>query len=474
MSKSDLRSHKLVETLPPEWPDSLLPDIRAKLAAGERTLVVLDDDPTGTQTVHDVVVLTEWSVATLSDELARCEPAFFVLTNSRAMALDRAQALNAEIGANLRKASLAAGRDFAVVSRSDSTLRGHYPGEVDALAAALAQTFDATLIIPYFEEGGRYTIGNTHFVAEGESLIPAAETPFAQDAVFGYHSSDLRAWVEEKTSGRVAAEDVRSVSIELLRTSGPSAVADFLMGLADGAVCVVNAACMRDIEVFVDGLLQAEAPRKRFLYRTAASFVQVRAGIEARPLLVPSDLALPHEGGGLFVVGSYVPKTTVQLNALLSRTDTHPVAVSVSALLEPASRSGEIERTATAASRLLENGADVALYTDRDLVTGTDSAANLAIGQQVSAGLVDIVRRLTMRPRYLVAKGGITSSDIATRALDVRRALVLGQILPGVPVWQTGPESVYAGLAYVVFPGNVGGEDALVEVSSKLRASAQA
>ncbi|MFN2203536.1 MAG: four-carbon acid sugar kinase family protein [Caldilineaceae bacterium] len=469
MSGTKLQLHELAETLPAEWPESLLPDIQAKLNANERTLVVLDDDPTGTQTVHDVTVLTEWSVASLRDELARREPAFFVLTNSRAMALDRAQALSAEVGGNLREASHAAGRDFAVVSRSDSTLRGHYPGEVDALAAALGQTFDATLIIPYFEEGGRYTIGNTHFVAEGDSLIPAAETPFAKDAVFGYHSSDLRAWVEEKTSGRVVAEDVRSVGIDLLRIGGPSAIAGFLMDLADEAVCVVNAACMRDMEVFVDGLLQAEAAGKRFLYRTAASFVKVRAGIEARPLLRPSELALPSDGGGLFVVGSYVPKTTAQLSALLAHTDTQPVAVSVPALLDTASRADEVERAAEAANRLLDRGADAAIYTGRELVTGTDSAANLEIGRQVSAGLVDIVRRLAVRPRYLVAKGGITSSDIATRALNIRRARVLGQVLPGVPVWQTGPESVYAGLAYVVFPGNVGGENALVEVASTLR-----
>ncbi len=75
-----------------------------------------------------------------------------------------------------------------------------------------------------------------------------------------------------------------------------------------------------------------------------------------------------------------------------------------------------------------------------------------------------------MRPRYLVAKGGITSSDIATDALAMRRAQVLGQILPGVPVWQAGPESLHPGLAYVVFPGNVGGDDALVQVVRALGA----
>ena len=195
------RVSELATYLPPPWPNSLLPEIQTKLEDGNRTLVVLDDDPTGTQTVHDVAVLTEWSVDALGLELARREPVFFVLTNSRSMPLALAQALNNEVGRNLGEASRLTGRDVAVVSRSDSTLRGHYPGEVDALAVALGQPFDATLIVPFFLEGGRYTIGDTHYVAEGDALTPAADTPFAQDAVFGYRSSNLRAWVEEKTGG---------------------------------------------------------------------------------------------------------------------------------------------------------------------------------------------------------------------------------------------------------------------------------
>jgi len=450
--------------LPAVWPESLLPDIRDRLAGGGRTLVVLDDDPTGTQTVHDVAVLTEWSLDALTRELARQEAAFYVLTNSRALTLEGAQALNAEIGANLREASSRAGRDFAVVSRSDSTLRGHFPGEVEALAQELDQSFDATLIIPFFEEGGRYTVGDTHFVAEGDKLVPAAETPFARDAVFGYRSSDLRAWVEEKTGGRVPAADVHSISLDLLRTGGPDPVAQKLRSLVDEAVCIVNSAAMRDMEVFVDGLLQAEASGKRFLYRTAASFVQVRAGIEPRPLLAASELDIPDSGGALFVVGSHVPKTTAQLQALLADTEVSPLEISVHSLLDGARRHETIGQAAEVANSRLRVGEDVVVYTSRELVTGADSTANLNIGRQVSDSLVEIVRRLASRPRYLVAKGGITSSDIATHGLAMRRAEVMGQVLPGVPVWRAGDESTYPGLAYVVFPGNVGGEDALVEV----------
>ncbi len=470
MDAQPIRLSETLAALPEPWADSLLPEIQERLVVAKRTLVVLDDDPTGTQTVHDVPVLTEWSAPALQAELARREPVFFVLTNSRSLPLAEAQALNAEIGRNLTRAAQAAGRDFAVVSRSDSTLRGHYPGEVDALAEGLGQRFDATLIIPFFLEGGRYTLGDIHYVAEGDALIPAAETPFARDAAFGYRSSDLRQWVEEKTDGRVRAAHVRAISIEQLRTHGPRAVGRALMDLAGGAVCVVNAAEMRDMEVFVSGLLDAEESGKRFLYRTAASFVQVRAGIAPRPLLGPADLSLPAEGGALFVVGSYVPKTTAQVNRLLAETGIARVEIDAAALLDEAQAGQAVAVAVDALNAALQEGRDVVLYTSRGLITGADAAESLAIGRRVSDSLVEIVRSLEVRPRYLVAKGGITSSDIATKALGMRRAFVFGQALPGVPVWQAGPESRYPGLAYVVFPGNVGGDDALVRIVRSLDA----
>jgi uncharacterized protein YgbK (DUF1537 family) len=460
----------LLATLPPEWPADLLPEIRQALATSQLKIVVLDDDPTGTQTVYDIPVLTEWSVGSLHSELVTDRPAFYILTNSRSMPLAQAQALNGEIGRNLVVAARQAGCEFAVVSRSDSTLRGHFPGEVEAVEAALGQPADAWLIIPYFLEGGRYTINDIHYVAEGERLIPAAETPFARDAAFGYKSSNLRQWVAEKTAGRVAAEAVASISIEDLRGGGPGRVAERLLGLPSASVCVVNAVTLRDMEVFVRGLLYAEGQGRKFLYRTAASFVQVRAGLASRPLLTATDLKVGDSGGGLVVVGSYVPKTTSQVQALLDQPGlVQAVEVQVPALLDDRRQQVEIERVARQAEQQLGQEADVLIYTSRDLVGGADAEASLAIGRRVSESLVAIVQAISSRPRYLLAKGGITSSDVATAGLGIKKALVLGQILPGVPVWQAGPESRHPGLAYIVFPGNVGGTEALVEVVAKLK-----
>ena len=176
---------------------------------------------------------------------------------------------------------------------------------------------------------------------------------------------------------------------------------------------------------------------------------------------------MPASGGGLFVVGSYVPKSTMQVSALLAQLDVNGVEVNVQALLSDDEQTREIERIATLANKLLKQNKDVVIFTSRHLVTGTEKS--LKIGQSISKAIIEIVRAITVRPRYLLAKGGITSSDIATKGLDIKRAMVMGQILPGVPVWQTGPESRHAGLAYIVFPGNVGSPDALVAIRTSLQ-----
>lgn len=473
MNETRQLQRDVFERLLPEWPDDLLPTIQQRVRASNRVVVALDDDPTGTQTVHGLAVLTEWPIEKLHAELCSDSPAFYLLTNTRSLPPAAAHARTAEIGAHLQAAAQQSGRDYAVISRGDSTLRGHFPGEVDALALAIqgagGQPFDAWLVVPFFPEGGRFTIDDVHYVAEGEWLTPAAQTEFARDAAFGYQSSNLREWVAEKTAGRVSAQAVASISLGDLRQGGPDQVAQKLLALPRGAVCIANAASYRDLEVLVLGLLEAESRGWRCLYRSAASFVRVRAGIAPQPLLDAGRLPLQASGAGLIVAGSYVPKTGAQLEALLRGGAVAPVEVQAEHLLSEPARANEIARAASAVNALLQQERDTLLFTSRRLIGAEDAAASLAVGQAISTGLVEIVRSLRARPRYLLAKGGITSSDIATAALGIRRAVVLGQILPGVPVWRTGPESRFPGLTYIVFPGNVGSPDALLEITTRLR-----
>jgi uncharacterized protein YgbK (DUF1537 family) len=492
----------LLESLPPEWPTDPFPHIQELVKADGRKVVVLDDDPTGTQTVHGVPVLTEWSVESLAAELSNDLSCFYILTNSRAVPLSAAQAINTHIGQNLVAAMRMAKRDVVLMSRSDSTLRGHYPGEVDALQEAVyGAAHCPTILVPAFFAGGRYTVGDVHYVSDGTWLTPASETEFAKDKAFGYAQSNLKAWVEEKAGGRIKAADVVSISIEDLREKGPDWVAWRLQHLPQAGVCIINALSERDLAVAVEGMLFTELRERTFVFRCAASLVQLRAGIAPKPLLTQEALRLAptptlprkseftrvgddapppvnsdsREGvrgrasrGALIIVGSYVPKTSGQVNALL-QTGIRSIEVNVNRLLDDAAQQNEINQAIHQADDHLQRGEDVVIYTSRTLISGHNAESSLAIGNRVSGSLVAILRSISIQPRYILAKGGITSSDLATKGLGVKRAMVLGQILPGVPVWQLGPETKFPGLPYIVFPGNVGSEGALADVAEKLK-----
>ena len=470
MSSATALSINLLDTLPMEWSRDLLPAIREEIGSSPYKIVILDDDPTGTQTTRDLPVLTTWSEQDLRSELVREYPAFFILTNSRSLTAPEACTLARRIGTNLHLASVASGVRVVLISRSDSTLRGHFPAEVDAMAEVMGKKGLPYLILPFFLEGGRYTIDDIHYVRERELLIPAAETPFAKDAVFGFHHSNLKEWVAEKTCGEIPAESITSITINDIRLGGPDKVAKILSGVNAKSACIVNAASYRDMEVIVSALLMVERDGKEFLYRTAASFVRTRTGLDHRTeLLTRSELISDNQHGGLFVIGSYVEKTSLQVQALLTETNVTAIEVEVDALLDPTRRDGEIARFALEISDSLAAGQDTAIFTSRKLIVGKDAPESLKIGQAVSDSLISIVLAISVQPRYLVAKGGITSSDIATKGLGVRRAMVLGQAQPGIPVWQLGPETRYPGMSYIIFPGNVGDNDALARLQESLR-----
>ncbi len=459
-----------LRNLPPQWHENPLPKIDAALDASGRKIVILDDDVMGTQSVHDIAVLMDWSVETLRAELASERRAFFVVTNARTMPADQAQAVNRFITRNLYKAAQLAGVDFSVVSRLDSTLRGHFPVDMQAIESSLPHKPDGWIIAPLFIEGGRYTIEEIQYVADGEWLIPVGDTEFARDPAFAFASSDLRHWVEEKTKGTVPADSVVSVSIEDLRLRGPQRVSDILTAIPSGSVCVVNGVSNRDMEVFVQGLLQTEANGKRFLFRAAASFIKALLGQSGRALLTPAEMNMRVDGATLIVIGSHVPRTTRQINHLLENTHTIGIEVNVARLLSEDTHSEEIGHAAHSIEEALRAGTNTLLYTSRTLVEGRSSDHSLAIGHQVSQALAEIVANIDVTPRCTLVKGGATSYAVATKALNVRRAWSPGQAAPGVPVWILGEETLYPGMPCIIFPGNVGSEDALTNLVLRLDA----
>ncbi len=454
-----------LDALPPPWKEDVLPEIRRKLVESGKKVFVLDDDPTGTQTVRDLYVVTDWEVETLARQFDRPEPGCFVLTNSRALNEEETGNLHRELATKLETA--AAGRPFTLVSRSDSTLRGHFPLETDTLAEVLGG-FDLVVLAPYFGAGGRLTLHGEHYVAEDDQLVPAARTPFARDPAFSYSHSFLPAYVEEKTGGRIKAGSVRVLDIELIRQGGPEVVCRELRNASAPTVFTVDACCDRDIEVFAAGAVKAESAGRRILYRSAAGLVAARLGQSVPPVLQGGELHAGGPSGGLVVVGSYVPKTTAQLETLRTDERLEFLELDVQRVLEADSAAEYLMEVESELLIRIFGGRHTVLHTSRRYVSGSSAASSLRIGQKVSNALVRLVTGLGVRPRFLVAKGGITSSDIATRALAVREARVLGQVHPGVPVWETGPESRFPGLPYVVFPGNVGGPDALLQVILKL------
>ena len=429
-------------------------------------MVVLDDDPTGVQTVHDLYVYTDWSYESMRSGLLEDGHIFFVLTNSRGLSAEDSRKQHTEIMENLVRASADTGVPFTVLSRGDSTLRGHYPMETqvlkDGYEASGLGIIDGEIIAPFFPEGGRYTIGDVHYVQEGDTLVPAGMTEFAKDTTFGYSSSDLKDWVREKNPQMDPGAAIHSVSIDMLRKEGPEAVCALLMDVKGFEKVIVNSACYEDMEVFVTGLYMAMAKGKHFMFRVAAGLVRVMANIEQKPLLKGAQLRTESELGGLVIVGSHVKKTTMQLERLLTLDTVRPLEFDVNRIGEEGFEA-YMARTIAEVKEILLSGKTAVVFTSRKVVRKTqeNSEANLRFSLSVSEALVRIVRELDVMPGFIVAKGGITSSDVGVKGLSAKRALVLGQILPGIPVWKLGEESKYPGICYVIFPGNVGNEDAL-------------
>lgn len=449
----------IARNLPPEYDR----EINMHGACLDHTFVVLDDDPTGCQTVHDVPVLFSWDVATLTHFLSLETRMLFILVNTRSMKEEEAVQVISDVLSNLLAASASARRKFVVISRSDSTLRGHYPAEVDAIEKQLADGDYMHCLVPAFFPGGRYTCNDIHYVREGDQLIPAAETPFAADRTFGYSHSHLGRYVEEKTRGRVTAGQVLSFSISGMREKGPEWVRETLIQ-SNAPVCFVNAMTQSDLDVFAAGAWEAILEGKRMIFRTGASFLNSIGCIPLKSPLERSDLRSRGSNGGLIIVGSYVPKTSAQLLPLLESPAVVSLELPVREIL-----TGARDRIITAMvgrmDQLINEGRHVLVYTSRELVTADEVNTDLQIGQQVSGALVELIASLGAAPSFIIAKGGITAHDIASRGLGISRSRVIGQAMPGVPVLVPDDRP---DLKYIIFPGNVGDDRALFNLFMKI------
>lgn len=396
-------------------------------------LVILDDDPTGIQTVHGCLLITQWDEATVRMAMQHEQPFFYMLTNTRAMTREEA----ARVVRSAMETVLLVNREFGYrlifISRSDSCLRGHFPLETDVMRQVLQEygvkVWSKVPFCPALIEAGRVTIDGVHYMKDGERLIPVSETEFARDNVFAYHTSVLRDYIREK-------------------------------GARPDDYQIVNAATYEELYAFADALFrEINGFDGAVVIRSSSSLPKAMSGIADKPLLDRS--ILKSAGVGCFIVGSHVQKTTRQLNALLAAEGVVGIEVDVERVL----RDGEAlmqELLAVMKDRAGE-GLTPVVFTSRREVRLTDADERQHLGQRISDFLVEMVARLPFVPSYLVAKGGITSNDILTKGLALKSAVVLGQIVPNVPCVMTGR------FPYVIFPGNVGGDQSLREVYEKLK-----
>ena len=443
--------------------------------AFDRKIIVLDDDPTGVQTVNGIHVYTDWSPESIAAGFAEENAMFFILTNSRAFQASETGAEHWKIAERVAAEAKRTGKGFMLISRSDSTLRGHYPLETETLAHALEEAgerIDGEVLMPFFKEGGRFTIGDVHYVQEGADLTPAGETEFARDKTFGYTASDMKEYIEEKTKGTFRAADVVSISLDDLRGVRVDAITAQLMAVTNFRKVIVNAVDYVDVKVFAVAMMRAMKAGKNFLFRTAAAWTKIIGGVADKPLLGRGELVVPgNKNGGLIIIGSHVKKTTEQFEKLRELKAVKFIEFNHMLVLDPPKLEEELRRVIAEAENAIRSGVTVAVYTGRKRFDAGSEEESLRVSVQISDAITSIVRRLSVQPAFLIAKGGITSSDVASRGLGIRRAIARGQMLPGiVSLWEPvdGPAR---GIPYIVFPGNVGDDRSLADVVDTLQAS---
>lgn len=430
--------------------------------ARREPLVVLDDDPTGVQTLAGIRVLLDWDADRVRAALDG-RPSVHLITNTRALPAERVRPFVADAA----RASINGVPDAGVVLRGDSTLRGHLLEEYLGVRDVVAPSgWPVLLLAPALPSAGRVTVGGVHLFERDGRRTPLHETEYAHDGAFSYASARLLEWAEERSGGLFPTSAGRELHLEELRAGGAAAVADALAALAaaGGPVALApDAETPGDLELVADGYRAAVARGVPVIVRCAPTFAGVLAGTTAPGLVPPPSAA----GGVLVVCGSYVPQTSRQLAQLLEARPGSLVEADVVAL-SGADSSRELARLRREVSLLLSAGRLAVLATPRERPPGTTS---LDAGERIAAGLARVVSSVDLLPTVLIVKGGITSAVTLRDGVGVSEAEVVGPVEPGVSRWLARrPEG--AAVDYLVVPGNVGDEGLLARLVDAVTGSA--
>lgn len=408
--------------------------------------IVLDDDPTGTQSATGVRVLLESDADLIAAALHDAD-SVYVQTNSRAMHEADAVALAHVIRADGEEAGRRLGAPVRFVLRGDSTLRGHVFAETEVFL----DPDSVMLFVPAFPAGGRTTVDGVHLVRIGDTTVPAHESEYADDPVFPFSTAVLTGYVAEKSSRPsvpVSLETVRAGALDaVLNSAGP------------GSVVIPDAETDDDVRLIAHAVESVTAAGRSVVVRSAAPLAAELAhaastGLLSRPLV-------DDPGPVLLVCGSHTAGAGAQLARVKAAFGGAAVVSTARALDDPAAAGHHA--AADARTALTSRGlAVVSSERVRSAEHGT-----LDHGERIMTALTTAVRDLLPEVAVVVAKGGITSAEVARTGIGATSAYVVGQVLPGVSVWRMRTHDDREVL-YVVVPGNVGEADTLMEVLAAL------
>ena len=440
--------------------------------AERRKVIVLDDDPTGSQTVHSAPLLLRWDPDSLRRGLRHPSPLLFVLANTRALEPEAARERVREIcrGLRLVLAELEAAGElerWLVVSRGDSTLRGHFPLEVEAIQAELGP-FDATLLAPAFLPGGRTTRGGVHYL-HGE---PVHTTDFARDRLFGFSSSFLPEWVAEKTRDAIPAAAVER--LDLAELDGPAAALQARVdSFSAQRLVAVDAEQPEQLAALGEAVWRSE---RRLLFQSAASLINGLVPLPPQPL-DPAGLAALRRCGPsgerlpvLVVVGSHVPLADQQLEQLLQEPACEGVEIPVAKLARvldgPAApelmrslERGWLEQLQAA----LDQGRTPVLFSSRGELVCASVEERRRFGLELAALMARLAAALAPQLGLIISKGGITTHTLLADGLGLDWVELQGQLLLGLSVVLTPADAKVPGLPVITFPGNLGDASGLRE-----------
>jgi len=437
-------------------------------------LVVIDDDPTGSQTVHNCLLLLKWDCSTLVKGFESKSNLFFILANTRSLSENDAKLTIEEICKNLKTVitSQAYEEEIVFISRGDSTLRGHNFLEPIALNSCLGP-FDATFYIPAFIEGKRFTINGSHFVDK----TPISQTIFATDKIFGYETSNVKNLLLQQSKSQLKFEDIQNFllsDIEMLNDEENNTVFKTLKNLKNNKHVIVDVENYSQLKKF-SLVIKTLSKQKKFLFRTAASFISSISEKKSVPqddtffsnlrIRNKEKIFLP----GLIIVGSYVELSTIQLKNLLEISNCNPIELDVFEFFKITSSENNQKQRNLFKNKFLkeirfsfEKGKTPVLFTSRKFMS-LDSSELFNFYNLLACFIAEIVADLKYEIGYLISKGGITTNFILSNGLNADYVYLEGQIFKGISVVTYDLKNDEK-LPIVTHPGNIGSEDSLVNI----------